>query len=331
MTINYTPAFDSATYLQRLKDFMKAVEGEEFAVYVDSTGNPTIGWGFALNSNGVTGGITDVIEKALGVYPNRNNGGLSPTAKASEQAFEKSLKAILNKSWPADNTIHHTGQSTTDLRAELKKVLDQRAADIKAHKNGYTAADEAAIGTPSTTFAYSTVNQISATFGIIKTEMDRRLGNAFGGIPDTNERIALFAMQYLGAMNDHMEGLLKKAFSQSDPADARAQAWYAIRYQNPAGWASRSYAEAAMFGLYYDNSNVSDADAKAVYRMFTMYRETMLAYDRAHTADLSNADVYVKKATGGALGALSTAHTLAACRTSLTKASIYKKRLTCTL
>jgi hypothetical protein len=120
MTMNYSTTLDSATYLQRLQEFMKAVEGETFTPYVDYTGNPTIGWGFALNNGVMTTdkALTNIIETVLGVFPKRNSGGLSAGAKTSEAAFEASLTATLNQSWPADLTIHQTGQSTQDLQAE---------------------------------------------------------------------------------------------------------------------------------------------------------------------------------------------------------------------
>lgn len=153
MTMNYSPTLGATIYLQRLQDFIKTVEGEELPVYADASGgNPTIGWGFALNRYGVDVGIADILNRVLGIDPNRS--GLSVTAKASETAFENSLIAILNQSWAPDNTIHHTGSSTTALRAALNAQIDQRAVDIAAHNNGYTATDQAAIGTPVTSFAY---------------------------------------------------------------------------------------------------------------------------------------------------------------------------------
>ncbi|MGA7180289.1 MAG: hypothetical protein WBX11_11965 [Thiobacillaceae bacterium] len=297
MTMNYSSTLDSTTYLQQLQAFIKAVEDEKFPVYVDSTGNPTIGWGFALNDAHLTtiNALNNIIEQVLGVDKNRkdanNQPALSSTAQASEAEYEKSLIAILNQSWPADTTTDQTGQSTKDLQAALKAKLDQRAADIVAHKNGYTAADQAAIGTPVTAFAYSTANQIAATFDVIKPVIDGRLNASLGStVPNTNERIALFAMQYLGAMNSKMKGLLNTALNQSDPNDARAQAWYAIRYLNPAKYAQRSYMEAAMFGLFAPGQTVTEGAALAAYRVYTQHSTDMLAWDTKHSGDLVNAN-----------------------------------------
>jgi len=71
MTLIYSTPLDLAAYTQQLKDLIKAVEGETFAPYVDITGNPTIGWGFALNDAHITTSavLTDIIEKVLGVNP----------------------------------------------------------------------------------------------------------------------------------------------------------------------------------------------------------------------------------------------------------------------
>jgi GH24 family phage-related lysozyme (muramidase) len=38
-------------YGSRLKAFIKSVEGQSLPVYLDTGGNPTIGWGFALNTD----------------------------------------------------------------------------------------------------------------------------------------------------------------------------------------------------------------------------------------------------------------------------------------
>ncbi len=157
MTMIYSTAIDPAVYTQQLKDLIKAIEGETFVPYVDTTGNPTIGWGFALNDNHITlkAVLTDIIEKVLGIDPNRNSGTLSQAAQDSEQAFEDSLKATLNAAWSVDLTIHHTGSSVA-LNNALNAILAIRAADIANATNGYTAADRIAIGVPVITFGYST-------------------------------------------------------------------------------------------------------------------------------------------------------------------------------
>ena len=61
MTINFSTSLSDVTYAQQLKDVMKVLEGEKLLPYVDGTGNPTIGWGFALNQHGVDAGITFII------------------------------------------------------------------------------------------------------------------------------------------------------------------------------------------------------------------------------------------------------------------------------
>ncbi len=303
MTINYSATLGSATYIQRLRAFIKAVEGEKFSPYVDITGNPTIGWGFALNAAHLTTkkALVDIIETVLGV--NTPNRMLSQTASDSEQGFENSLIATLNKTWPADLTKNQNGPSTLALQVALNAILASRAADIANGTNGYTASDKAAIGTPSLEFKYSTADQISATFNIIKAVIDARLDSSpWVTVPDTNERIAFFAMQYLGAMNSGMKDSLNTALNQSDPNDARAQAWYTIRYLNKLGWEQRSYMEAAMFGLVAPGQAMTDGAALATYRIYTQHATTMQLYDKAHSVALSNAN--------SALGSLADAEDL---------------------
>jgi GH24 family phage-related lysozyme (muramidase) len=102
MPINFSATLNSFTYLQRLKAFIKVVEGEAFTPYVDITGNPTIGWGFAINDKHIATKLvyTNIIETVLGI--NRQTKGLSNAALENEKNYEKSLINTLNKSWPAD-------------------------------------------------------------------------------------------------------------------------------------------------------------------------------------------------------------------------------------
>ena len=66
-------------------------------------------------------------------------------------------------------------------------------------------------------------------------------------------------------------------------AGDRAEVWYEIRYgsngnQLP-GIAKRRYAEAQIFGLYNDPSNVNPEEAKQVYRMLQFHRSDIKRYD----------------------------------------------------
>lgn len=68
----------------------------------------------------------------------------------------------------------------------------------------------------------------------------------------------------------------------------RAEAWYQIRYESnkeritdPAlarGIANRRYAESDGFGLY-ENTTLTDAEAKSIFQMYTEHRETIYTYE----------------------------------------------------
>jgi hypothetical protein len=95
MPINFNPAL----YDSQLKQFISssAVEGEAFFPYVDTKGNPTIGWGFAFNldSQGVPRNETArdyFLDTVLGVNPERGNFALSPQGQAAETAYRNQLQ-----------------------------------------------------------------------------------------------------------------------------------------------------------------------------------------------------------------------------------------------
>ncbi len=77
----------------------------------------------------------------------------------------------------------------------------------------------------------------------------------------------------------------------------RAEAWYEIRYNSNgndlSGLAKRRFFEADTFGLYRagaSSSTISNADAKDVFRMYTMHRETIQAYELKYSAQIANAN-----------------------------------------
>src|SRR5437879_1413259 len=98
MAIIYSTTLSTATYIQRLKAFMQAVEGTEYVPYIDSAnpGVPTIGWGFAMSAGHVVdAGRGYIYATVLGVDPSRS--GLSAAGSASELGFQKQLTAVFNQ------------------------------------------------------------------------------------------------------------------------------------------------------------------------------------------------------------------------------------------
>ncbi|TXD63277.1 hypothetical protein FUT88_03130 [Ralstonia sp. TCR112] len=301
MTIIYSAGLDSETYKVRLKTFMRAVEGSEYSPYVDTAnpGVPTIGWGFALNNaHAVQAGRNFIYTTVLGIDPSRIVVPLDHSApqyaaqkadRDKEKYYQDRLTAVLNQYWSPDNTIQHLG-SSVQLVSALNAVLAERAAYISAN---YTEADKALIGSPKTSFRFSSDSQIAEAFLAIKPTFDSRLNSFLGGVApsDSNERIALFSMTYQGNMGVAIRTPLIAALSLANKNDARAEAWYDVRYLAPntrQGW--RSYMEAAMFGLYTSGQAMSEDVARATYRMYTRHSQAMVAFESAHTADLAQAN-----------------------------------------
>lgn len=74
---------------------------------------------------------------------------------------------------------------------------------------------------------------------------------------------------------------LRAAFAMDDPAAARAEAWYQIRYVSGLQY-KRRYVESELFGLYDSTVGVTAEEALAVYRMYTNHR-TVRDYNPADT------------------------------------------------
>ena len=278
MPIAYSQTLGANTYTSRLTAFLRAAEDSIPRPYVDTVGVPTIGWGFALNDrNGIPQGRTHVIQDVLGVNPNRP--GLSPEARARETAYRGQLITALNQARAGDNTTTQTGASSNALRADLNAILAARAVDIAAN---YAQADRDLIGAPSTVFEYANVDQMEATFLRMKPEYDRRLRLGLqSNPPETNERIALFTVAFHGSLHPRSAFTisLRNALAMADPNDARAQAWYVLRYTRAAAFARRSYLESGMFGLYDVQEPMSEAVARGVYRMYSRNADRMVQWD----------------------------------------------------
>lgn len=83
----------------------------------------------------------------------------------------------------------------------------------------------------------------------------------------------------------------------SDPAEARAETWYQIRYVHVEGQNDkRRYAEAALFGLTEPGASMSDTAARAVYRMYTAHSDKMIGHDLAYGSLVADANLDLQAA-----------------------------------
>jgi len=113
------------------------------------------------------------------------------------------------------------------------------------------------------------------------TALDAALGfnmDAFYGLSSgtSKEKTAILSVLYnitqptASKISDKFPALLDAIKNRN-----RAEAWYEIRYRSnsekTSAVARRRYAEAQLFGLYNNESAISEADAKEVMRMFTLH------------------------------------------------------------
>jgi hypothetical protein len=116
---------------------------------------------------------------------------------------------------------------------------------------------------------------------------------------DTREYMALMSLYFNNS--DLVGPRLRTALAIADPYEARAEAWYQIRYVHRAelpGLAKRRFVEAAIFGLYGSNVPAADAlkQARAIYAMYTLHGRNatpstfdMVAYDATFAGQLPTA------------------------------------------
>ncbi len=123
-----------------------------------------------------------------------------------------------------------------------------------------------------TDFSMTDVQMKSVFDGIIGT-YDTAAQNLTGVTAFSAERAVLASLHYNSDPADPLLGpSLRRAVNQyTDPAEARAEIWYQIRY-----WSGDQYKrriiESQAFGLYADPNNITPDEAKAVYRIFALHK-----------------------------------------------------------
>lgn len=181
-----------------------------------------------------------------------------------------------------------------NVRASLINIINNPPASETTLQNQFNAA----YGKPFV----MTSAQIDSVYQSTVTDKVNS-AKSKSGLPYSDELIALSSLQFNGLYGDG----LQKALDIPDPYEARAEAWYQIRYihavdQNE----SRRYSEASVFGLYENpTGTVSIEEALAVYKMYTRHyadhyqdkygadNDGMIHYDvtKAHDIFNSNGDL----------------------------------------
>jgi GH24 family phage-related lysozyme (muramidase) len=122
------------------------------------------------------------------------------------------------------------------------------------------------------------------------------------------ERMALVSLDF---NNPNFIGSgLRAALALADPFEARAEAWYQIRYAHANQLHKRRYIEAALFGLYGANVLPADSanEALGIYRVYTRHgREmtqsgvAMVDYDAAFANQITGAQADLNTAQLGVI------------------------------
>jgi hypothetical protein len=238
-----------------------------------------------------------------------------PTLAATE--YETRLKAFLSRvEKNAPNPYMIDGHPTIGIgfdltfsspRAEVFKAMGITDATVitkltTAISGSYTS-DTALQNAMNTAYGKSfvmTTTQIDLAFKAIATphtnDVQTKTGLAF-----SDELVAVTSAHFNGVFGSG----LKTALNITDPYEARAEAWYQIRYAHLADQnESRRYSEASVFGLYNEKTGVvSKNEALGTYKMYTHYYSEsydnnggMITYDNDNNAAggpiaLSNGDL----------------------------------------
>jgi GH24 family phage-related lysozyme (muramidase) len=236
---------DHDDYASERSALLTLLESATFKPYVDIVGVPTIGIGFSLRTN---------LDKVLLAMVGEDHYSAKLLAK---------LDAVVDKTYAYGSSA--TLVSGLDkVMAAWSKTVD---ADIPRH------------------FAFSNDGQVADALDLIAPAYDGAVDKWLSGIPESDERMALFSLAY---NNPRLLGPgLKAAIEEGD----RAEAWFQIRYYSNGGAsagqgiANRRYVEADLFGLYDKDGKASFPEAVQTGQMLAEWHEKILSYEARYNPE----------------------------------------------
>lgn len=238
-------------FWNELKNFFISVEANKSKVYADIKGVPTIGIGYAL-----------VIQNADGDWEIRKN--LDTQMTAIRKTVSATDRDVLGKIASALNTGDiGKAKQLANYNFSFQPMTPDEAKNLLPYvitaPGGYADALRQKIG--DTLYNY---------------------------YANSKEMVALLSVVYQG-----WKGAIPQQLINALNAGNRAEAWYTIRYamnSGNVGWkATRRYNEAFEFGLYQPGSTFTEAEAKEVMRMYTLHKDTILAYENNKNTNPANA------------------------------------------
>lgn len=283
-------SLSNADYTAKLYKVIAAVESERPLIYIDGSGLPTIGTGFLMTSANAAQ-VRDAVFKQLGFHDSVSMQGQteSVAVKAIEDAYRAELQTVFNKKGGWKAGTDSTGWNPTFL-AEVDEIMHRRFIDA-----GLTFAKRETFSFSSTVDAQGDNAEIKAAFEDgIRALYEGRTTTAFGSLPDSSEKIALFTASYLGVQNDIKRALGNKTVAGS----SRAEVWFAMRSgalqmtkgrvsaanfsSNEFGWAKRNYFAAQLFGLYEIPGQASADEARQTFAALTRNRDLALQFEQRY-------------------------------------------------
>lgn len=267
-----------ASFNDALREFLIPIEHDVPFVYSDQPtgvpGVPTLGVGYAL----LTG------------TPGKHDWAL-------RDGYQTDL---FNAGLRLDTT------QLKDLDIKLNQAMDALNGKVGAVNPFYPEADA---NNPLgwTIDSTQSKNLFDGLVSLYTTKVKNWLGSAhidvYNSLQGSQEMIALYSMAFNGLIDVGKFSKLRDAVI-SGTADARAEAWYEIRYHHTDQLWYRRYEESALFGLYNDNNNITIDDSKAVYRMFTLHRDRILGFGQDRTSDLDKANRFLQRSGFTSVSAL---------------------------
>ena len=256
-----------ASFNEALRKFLTPIEGDVPFVYSDQPagvpGVPTLGVGYAL---------------------------LAGTPGMHDWALRDGYRNDLS-----DAGILLTDAQLQDLEANLTEAMNALNGVAGAVNPFFPAAD----GVNPLGWTIETT-QSQSLFDLLVPEYETRVRNWLGNdavyssLQGSQEMIALYSMSFNGLIKVGKFAILRDAVISGTP-DARAEAWYEIRYHHADQLWYRRYEEAALFGLYNDKNNITLDSAKAAYQMFNLHRDKILSFGRDRTSDLAMANRFLQR------------------------------------
>ncbi|CAN7294125.1 M10 family metallopeptidase C-terminal domain-containing protein [Rhizobium sp. LjRoot254] len=235
--LNWNEISGKKAYSEERAGLLVLLEGSTLTPYVDSVGDPTIGIGFNLVYN-----LEPVLRVIVG-------------ARNWSDTLLRRLEAEVDKNY-APNT-------NSTLIANLNKVMsdwhNKRDSDV-----------------PST-FSFRNEAQVAKALDALAPTYDSKVDKWLSGIPDSEERTALFSLCWNGP------SLLGPKLKAAIEGGNRAEAWYEIRYNSNGngitGLANRRYVEAETFGLFDTDNRASFQEAIKTGQMLANHHQAILSYE----------------------------------------------------